>query len=45
MRSDEALKLLERFGFEVEKDLRVYAVKLSRYSKYARVLKNSVPMI
>ena len=44
---NKALKLLELRGFEVElvEDLRGYAVKLPRYSKYAPVLKNSVAMI
>ena len=51
---NKALKLLELRGFEVElrgfevelvEDLRGYAVKLPRYSKYSPVLKNSVAMI
>jgi len=44
---NKALKLLELRGFEVElvENLREYAVKLPRYSKYAPVLKNSVAMI
>lgn len=44
---NKALKLLELRGFEVElvEDLRGYVAKLSRYSKYAPVLKNSVAMI
>ena len=44
---NKALKLLEKRGFEMElvEDLRSYAVKLPRYSKYAPVLKNSVAMI
>ena len=44
---NKALKLLELRGFDVElvEDLRGYAVKLPRYSKYAPVLKNSVAMI
>ena len=47
MRSEKTLKLLELRGFDVElvEDLRGYVVKLSRYSKYAPVLKNSVAMI
>ena len=41
---NKALKLLERRGFDVDlvEDLKGYVVKLSRYSKYASVLKNSV---
>ena len=44
---NKALKLLELRGFEVElvENLREYAVKLPRYSKYAPVLKISVAMI
>lgn len=44
---NKALKLLELRCFDVElvEDLRGYAVKLPRYSKYAPVLKNSVAMI
>jgi len=41
---NKALKLLERRGFDVDlvEDLKGYVVKLSRYAKYASVLKNSV---
>ena len=44
---NKALKLLELRGFEVElvENLREYAVKLPRYSKYAPVLKDSVAMV
>ncbi len=44
---NKALKLLDLRGFDVElvENLREYAVKLPRYSKYATVLKNSVAMI
>ena len=44
---NKALKLLELRGFDVElvEDLKGYAVKLPRYSKYSPVLKNSVAMI
>lgn len=43
----KALKLLERRGFDIDlvEDLRGYVVKMSRYSKYAPVLKNSVAHI
>ena len=41
---NQALKILERAGFDYElvEDLRPYVVKLSRYTKYAPLLKNSV---
>lgn len=41
---NKALKVLERAGFDYElvEDLRPYAVKLSRYSKYSAILKNSI---
>ncbi|MDD1731439.1 MAG: hypothetical protein LUO83_04730, partial [Methanothrix sp.] len=41
---NQALKLLERAGFEYElmEDLRPFAVKISRYRKYAPRLKNSI---
>ncbi len=41
---NNALKILERKGFDYElvEDLRPYVVKLSRYIKYAPVLKNSI---
>jgi len=41
---NQALKILDRAGFEYElvEDLRPYVVKLSRYSKYAPLLKNSI---
>jgi hypothetical protein len=44
---NKALKPLELRGFKVElvENLRRYAVKLPRYSKYAPVLKNSMAMI
>jgi hypothetical protein len=44
---NKALTLLELRGFDVElmEDLRGYAVKLPRYSRYATVLKSSVAMI
>jgi hypothetical protein len=44
---DENFGLLKLRGFDVElvEDLRGYAVKLPRYSKYAPALKNSVAMI
>jgi hypothetical protein len=44
---NKALKLLERRGFDVDlvEDTKGYVVKLSRYSKYATVLKNSVAHI
>ncbi len=41
---NNALKILERNGFDYElvEDLRPFLVKLSRYIKYAPVLKNSI---
>jgi hypothetical protein len=41
---NNALKILERAGFDYElvEDLRPFVIKLSRYSKYAPLLKNSV---
>jgi hypothetical protein len=41
---NDALKVLEGAGFEYElvEDLRPFTVKLSRYSKYASLLKNSI---
>ncbi len=41
---NNALKILERAGFDYElvEDLRPFAAKLSRYSKYAPLLKNSI---
>lgn len=41
---NQALKVLERAGFDYElvEDLRPYVVKISRYSKYAPHLKNSI---
>jgi len=41
---NDALKVLEKAGFEYElvEDLRPFAVKLSRYSKYSSLLKSSV---
>jgi hypothetical protein len=41
---NNALKILERSGFDYElvEDLRPFVVKLSRYTKYAPVLKNSI---
>jgi hypothetical protein len=41
---NNALKILERAGFDYElvEDLRPYVVKLSRYSKYAPLLRNSI---
>ncbi len=41
---NNALKVLERKGFyyELVEDLRPFVVKLSRYIKYAPVLKNSI---
>jgi hypothetical protein len=41
---NNALKILERTGFDYElvEDLRPYAVKLFRYSKYAPLLENSI---
>jgi hypothetical protein len=44
---NQALKILERAGFDYElvEDLRPFVVKLSRYSKYAPLLKNSISFI
>lgn len=44
---NKAIKLLEMRGFDVDlvEDLRGYAVKLPKYSRYAAVLKNSVAVI
>lgn len=41
---NKALKILDRAGFDYElaEDLRPFVVKLSRYSKYAPILKNSI---
>ncbi len=41
---NNALKILDKSGFDYElvEDLRPYVVKLSRYVKYAPVLKNSI---
>ena len=41
---NNALKLLERNGFDYDlvEDLNGYVVKLSKFSKYAQILKNSV---
>jgi hypothetical protein len=41
---NNALKILERAGFDYElvEDLQPFVVKLSRYSKYAPLLKNSI---
>ena len=41
---NKALKTLEKAGFDYElvEDLRPYVVKLSRYSKYSAILKNSI---
>jgi hypothetical protein len=41
---NQALKILDRSGFDYElvEDLRPFVVKLSRYSKYAPLLKNSI---
>jgi hypothetical protein len=41
---NNALKILKRAGFDYElvEDLRPFVVKLSKYSKYAALLKNSV---
>jgi hypothetical protein len=40
---NNALKLLERNSFDYDRveDLQGYAVKLSKFSKYAQILKNS----
>lgn len=44
---NQALKILERAGFDYElvEDLRPFVVKISRYSKYAPLLKNSISFI
>ena len=44
---NQALKTLDRAGFDYElvEDLRPFVVKLSRYSKYAPLLKNSISFI
>jgi hypothetical protein len=41
---NQALKVLDRAGFDYElvEDLRPFVVKISRYSKYAPLLKNSI---
>ena len=41
---NQALKILERAGFDYElvEDLNFFVVKISRYSKYAPLLKNSI---
>jgi hypothetical protein len=41
---NNALKILKRasFDYELVEDLRPFVVKLSRYSKYAPLLKNSI---
>jgi hypothetical protein len=41
---NQALKILEKAGFDYElvEDLRPFLVKISRYSKYAPLLKNSI---
>jgi hypothetical protein len=41
---NQALKLLERadFDYELVEDLSPFVVKISRYSKYATLLKNSI---
>jgi len=41
---NQALKILDRAGFDYElvEDLRPFVVKVSRYSKYAPLLKNSI---
>jgi hypothetical protein len=41
---NNALKILDRAGFDYElvADLRPFIVKLSRYNKYAPLLKNSI---
>jgi hypothetical protein len=47
MRRRPALKLLDMRGFDVNlvDDLKGYAVKLPRHSRYASVLKDSVALI
>jgi hypothetical protein len=44
---NNALKILERAGFDYElvEDLRPFVIKLSKYSKYAPLLKNSISHI
>ena len=44
---NQALKILERAGFDYQlvEDLRPFVVKISRYSKYAPLLKNSISFI
>jgi hypothetical protein len=44
---NQALKILDRSGFNYElvEDLRPFVVKISRYSKYAPLLKNSISFI
>jgi hypothetical protein len=44
---NQALKILDRAGFDYElvEDLRPFVVKISRYSKYAPLLKNSISFI
>jgi hypothetical protein len=41
---NQALKILDRAGFDYElvEDLRPFVVKISKYSKYAPLLKNSI---
>lgn len=41
---NQALKILDRAGFDYElvEDLRPFVVKISRYRKYALLLKNSI---
>ena len=41
---NQALKILEFAGFDYElvEDLRPYVVKISRYAKYAPLIKNSI---
>lgn len=41
---NQALKILDRAGFDYElvEDLRLFVVKISRYTKYAPLLKNSI---
>jgi hypothetical protein len=44
---NRALKLLDLRGYDVElvEDLKGYVVKMSRYAKYAPILKNSVAFV
>ncbi len=44
---NKALKLLEICGYDVDlvEDLKGYMVKISRYAKYAQILKNSAAYI